>query len=214
MRKKIIQKIVIVAMVIFSFQSCAELTNVLLTNPLNVENVEPKSVISDIINSIMGSSPLREEEMYGKWKYNGTSVAFETENLWKKAGGKVAAYQVESKLNNTAKKLGLNSQNTYFVFYENRTYKAVILGIPLSGQYVLNAETKKVRLSYLMGLGSLNTTVVLAGNNMKIMIEADSILTLIKMTGKMMGNTYLKSLGEIAEMYDGMLLGFDLARYR
>ncbi len=210
--KRKLTNLILITLTTFMLQSCAELTNVLLTNPTGMLNtaVEPKSVITDIINSVMGSKPLTEESMYGQWGYDGTSVAFETENLWKKAGGKVAAYQVESKLDKTARQLGLASKNTYFVFNKDKTYKAVVRGIPLSGEYSLDPQTKKVRLSYLMGLGSLNTTIVLAGNNMKIMFDADSILKIAKMAGQVTGDSSLKALGDIAEMYDGMLLGFDL----
>ncbi len=212
MNRKIIN-IAVVATLLLTFQSCAELTNILLSNSSEMtKTVKPKSVITDIINAVMGNKLLTEESMYGQWGYAGTSVAFETENLWKQAGGKVAAYQVESKLDNTVRQIGLESKNTYFVFNKDKTYKAVIRGIPLSGQYSLDPKTKKVRLSYLMGFGSLNTTIVLAGNNMKIMFDADSILKVVKMAGQVTGDSSLKALGDVAEMYDGMLLGFDLNR--
>ncbi len=216
MKRKVRNLILVVASV-FTLNSCAELVNVLLTNPNNVGGIlnqvaEPKSVIDDIISAVMGNTPLTKEAMVGKWSYTGTSVAFETENYLKKAGGKVASLQAERKFNDVSRKVGLSAQNTYFIFNKDNTYKAIIRGIPLAGSYTIDAKSKKVKLTYLLGLGSLDATVVLSGSRMQVMFDADSILKIVKIAGQVTGDSNLKVLGDMAEMYDGMLLGFRVNR--
>ena len=170
------------------------------------------SVLSDILNTVMGKAPLTYKNMSGTWDYNKSAVAFETDNLLKKAGGIVIATQVEEKLNETSKSLGITSANTTFTFNTDSTYTAKIRGVKISGKYTIDAQTKKIRMSYLLGVGHLDAVAAVSANNMKLLFDADSFLKLMKFISQFTNNTSIEVLGKMAEMYDGMLMGFDLRK--
>ena len=122
------------------------------------------------------------------------------------------ATQVEEKLNETSKSLGITSANTTFTFNTDSTYTAKIRGVKISGKYTIDAQTKKVRMSYLLGVGHLDAVAVVSAGNMKLLFDADSFLKLMKFISQFTNNTSIEVLGKMAEMYDGMLMGFDLRK--
>ena len=170
------------------------------------------SVLGDILNSVTGKLPLTQKNMVGTWNFQGTSCAFETENLLKKAGGAVVARQVEEKFDETCKDLGIDEKNTGFVFKADSTYTGRIGGVKISGKYLLDTDTKKVRMSYLLGIGHLNASVAVSSREMKLFFDADSILKLMKFVSQFTQNTSVEVLGKMADLYDGMLLGFDMRK--
>lgn len=169
-------------------------------------------VLSDILNQVFGGRELNVESMSGTWSYTGTAAAFETENLLKKAGGAVVATQVETELDKTITKIGVKSTNTYFIFNSDNSYSAKFAGIPFSGKYTINPTTKRVKMTYLMGLATMDGAVVLTSNNMQLLFDADAMLKLIKVLSKFSNDTSIQVLAKMADMYDGLLLGFDLKK--
>ncbi len=169
-------------------------------------------VLGSIYDAVMGKLPLSQKNMVGTWDFQGTSCAFESENLLKKAGGVVVAAQVEEKFDETCQKLGINEKNTSFVFNADSTYSARIGGVKISGKYILDTQNKKVRMSYLLGVAHLDASVVVSNRDMKLLFDADSVLKLLKFISQFTNNTSIEVLGKMADMYDGMLLGFDLRK--
>lgn len=173
---------------------------------------ETGNVVADVLSSIIGRGPLTYKKMAGTWNFNKSAVAFETDNLLKKAGGVVVASQVQAKLDETIKSLGINNKNTSFTFNADSTYSARIRGVKISGKYTLDAETKTVRMSYLMGIAHLNATAAVSSRGMKLLFDADSFLKMIKIISQFTSNTSIEVLGKMADMYDGMLMGFDMRK--
>ena len=169
-------------------------------------------VWGDIFNAVMGKLPLSQRNMVGTWNFQGTSCAFESENLLKKAGGAVVASQVEAKFDETCKSLGINENNTSFIFKADSTYTGRIGAVKISGKYLLDEKTKKVTMSYLLGVGHLNASVAVSSRELKLLFDADSILKLMKFISQFTSNTSVEVLGKMADLYDGMLLGFDLRK--
>ena len=138
------------------------------------------SVLGDILNSVTGKLPLTQKNMVGTWNFQGTSCAFETENLLKKAGGAVVARQVEEKFDETCKELGIDEKNTGFVFKADSTYTGRIGGVKISGKYLLDTDTKKVRMSYLLGVGHLNASVAVSSREMKLFAAQAQVIALVQ----------------------------------
>lgn len=195
----------------FSLVSCGVLTGS-TSSDKNTESGSSGSVLSDILNTVMGKAPLTYKNMTGTWNYNKSAVAFETDNLLKKAGGAVVAAQVQDKLDESSKSLGINSSNTTFTFNAESTYSAKIRGVKISGKYTIDPETKKVRMSYLLGVAHLNAVAVVSTRDMKLLFDADSFLKLMKFISQFTQNTSIEVLGKMADMYDGMLMGFDMRK--
>jgi hypothetical protein len=193
---------------LFIFSSCRSFSR-------SSESTAEKStahVLEEIFNSVMGETPLTDKNMEGTWNFNKSAVAFETANLLKKAGGAIVASQVQAKLDESTKSLGINSTNTTFTFHADSTYSAKIRGVKISGKYSLDPQTKTVRMSYLMGVAHLDAVAVVSTRDMKLLFDADSFLKLMKFISQFTHITSIEVLGKMADMYDGMLMGFDLKK--
>lgn len=170
------------------------------------------NVLGDILDAVIGRVPLSQKNMLGTWNFQGTSCAFETENLLKKAGGAVVATQVEAKFDEVCQKMKINSSNTSFKFNADSTYTGLIGGVKISGKYQLDPDAKKVRMSYMLGVAHLDASVAVSRTDMKLLFDADAILRLFKFVSKFTNDPSIEVLGKMADMYDGMLLGFDLRK--
>ena len=162
----------------------------------------------DKVSNFFSSSP---KEFIGTWNYKGTACKFETENLLKKAGGAVVASQVEKQFNEYCNKLGIKEDgNCYFTFDEDSTYSAKLGLIKISGKYSYDYQTNELVLSYLRGIGKLKAFPIRSGNRMKLMVDADGFLKLMKTLSTFTKDNSIEILAAMDDMYDGMLLGFDL----
>lgn len=109
--------------------------------------------ISNILTSVIGLDKLSSRNLLGTWRYNGPGCAFTSENALAKAGGEVAATEVEQKLAAQYKKIGFNSQNTYLTFNQDGTFSAKIDGKPWNGQYTFDERTQSINFSgFLLNL--------------------------------------------------------------
>lgn len=124
----------------------------------------------------------------------------------------MVATQVEKKFNEYCEKTGIQKENTQFVFNTDSTYTARLGKLKFSGDYSINPETKQISLSYMRGLGKLDATPVISGKNMKLMFDADGFLKLMKTLSMFTKDNSIEILAAMADMYDGMLLGFDMNR--
>ena len=175
------------------------------------ENNKSTSVLGNLWSKIAGSSlPLINKDLVGKWEFQGTACSFETENLLKKAGGAVVASQVESKFDDYCTKAGIRKGTANFTFNADNTYSAHLGLAKLSGKYQVNDSTQLVTMTYLFGMGKLSAVAHKSGSNMQLLFDADSMLKLMKVISKFTDSTSVVVLGKVADMYDGMLLGFDL----
>lgn len=170
------------------------------------------STLSSLWNKLTGTTVISQSDLIGKWTYKGTACKFETENLLKKAGGAVVASQVESKFDDYCKSMGIKENNSYYQFNENGTYNAKLGIIKLAGKYQFNAETNEITMTYALGVGKSKAMMVKSGSHLKIYYDADGFLNMMKTLSMFTNNNNVEILGKMADMYDGMLLGFDLEK--
>ena len=52
--------------------------------------------IANAVKSVIGLDKLKTQQLIGDWKYKGPGCAFTSENLLAKAGGEIAAVQIET----------------------------------------------------------------------------------------------------------------------
>ena len=67
-------------------------------------------------------------------------------------------------------------------------------------------------MTYLLGVGKLKATVAVSSHEMKLLFDADSFLKLMKIISQFTNDASIEVLGKMADMYDGMLLGFDMRK--
>lgn len=170
------------------------------------------SMLESFLGAVLGNTTLKQADILGTWNYTSADCVFETENLLMKAGGEVAASKIEEKINSTLGKFGLSSGTCAFTFNNDNTYSATIGGRTIQGTYVLDAENKKITMTYLNGLGTMTPQIVKSGNKLSLLFNADKLLKLLTTVSALSGNSTMNSLSSLLESYDGLLIGMELQK--
>jgi hypothetical protein len=192
-----------VALVCIAMSSCGNMGQVLsaMTNGTGVVNA---------ISSVIGLDKVKAQNLIATWSYSGPGCAFTSENLLAKAGGEVAAVQIEEKLLPYYKQVGISSSNTFITFNEDGTFTSKIAGTPFSGKYTFDEATQKITLKGL--LLSVNCYAKKETNGISILFEAKKLLTVLQTMSAMSGNKDLQTIGDLSKNYEGVRVGFDMKR--
>ncbi|WP_028904039.1 MULTISPECIES: DUF4923 family protein [unclassified Prevotella] len=193
----------IAALACIAMTSCGNMGQVLgaMTNGTGVVNA---------ITSVIGLDKIKAQNLIATWKYNGPGCAFTSENLLAKAGGEVAAVQIEQKLQPYYQQVGLSAANTYITFNEDGTFTSKIAGTPFSGNYTFDEASQKITLKGL--LLSINCYAKKESGGISILFEAKKLLTVLQTMSAMSGNKDLQTIGDLSKNYDGVRVGFDMKR--
>ena len=183
--------------------SCGNMSQVLsaMTNGTGVVNA---------ISSVIGLDKIKAQNLIATWGYSAPGCAFTSENLLAKAGGEVAAVQIEEKLLPYYKQVGITSGNTFITFNEDGTFTSKIAGTPFSGKYTFDEASQKITLKGL--LLSVNCYAKKEINGISILFEAKKLLTVLQTMSAMSGNKDLQTIGDLSKNYDGVRVGFDMKR--
>ena len=127
-----------------------------------------------------------------------------------KAGGEIVATQIEEKLSAEYAKLGFKKSNTYITFNEDGTFSGKVDGKSLSGNWTFDENSQALKLSGL--LLSLNGYATRNASGISILFESKKILTLLQTVAALSGNSTLSTIGDISKNYDGVRVGFDMAK--
>ena len=176
--------------------SCGNMSQVLgaMTNGTGVVNA---------ISSVIGLDKVKAQNLIATWKYSGPGCAFTSENLLAKAGGEVAAVQIEQKLLPYYQQVKISESNTYITFKEDGTFSSKIAGTPFSDE-----ASQKITLKGL--LLSVNCYAKKEANGISILFEAKKLLTVLQTMSAMSGNKDLQTIGDLSKNYDGVRVGFDM----
>ena len=193
----------LVAFACLAMSSCGNMSQVLgaMTNGTGVVNA---------ISSVIGLDKVKAQNLIGSWKYSAPGCAFTSENLLAKAGGEVAAVQIEEKLQPYYQQVKISESNTYITFNEDGTFSSKIAGTPFSGNYTFDEATQKITLKGL--LLSVNCYAKKELNGISILFEAKKLLTVLQTMSAMSGNKDLQTIGDLSKNYDGVRVGFDMKR--
>ena len=183
--------------------SCGNMSQVLgaMTNGTGVVNA---------ISSVIGLDKVKAQNLIATWKYSGPGCAFTSENLLAKAGGEVAAVQIEQKLLPYYQQVKISESNNYITFKEDGTFSSKIAGTPFSGNYTFDEASQKITLKGL--LLSVNCYAKKEANGISILFEAKKLLTVLQTMSAMSGNKDLQTIGDLSKNYDGVRVGFDMKR--
>lgn len=178
-----------------------------------------KSVLGGVVNKVEETvSKVNESvSIVGTWKYVAPDCKFESDDLLSKAGGEVAAKNVEEQMSNYLSKLGFN-ENTVYVFNADSTYTSTVAGRTVNGTYSYNKETKEITLKTKIGLKMTAqvSTSLLNGGSMSLLFKADKLMSLAQtVTGAVAGkssNATVSTLNTVLSQYDGLMLGFEMKK--
>ena len=193
----------LVAGVCVLMTSCGNMSQVLsaMTNGTGVVNA---------ITSVIGLDKVSAQTLIGTWQYRNPGCAFTSENLLAKAGGEVAAVQIEEKLLPYYQQVGISANNTMITFNQDGTFSSRICGTPFSGRYTFDEATQKITLKGL--LLTVNCYTKREMNGISILFEGKKLLSLLQTLAAFSGNQNLETVSEISKNYDGVRVGFDRNR--
>ena len=169
------------------------------------------SIINGILDNVIGSSTFKQADLCAStWKYNKPGCAFTSENLLAKAGGDIAANKIESELSTYYTKAGFTSSNTYFKFNTDGTFESKIHGKSWKGTYTFDEKTHAITMKGL--LLSISGFATQKTSGVSLLFESKKLLTLVQTLTALSGNSTLSTIGNITKNYDGVRVGFDLAK--
>ena len=164
--------------------------------------------IANAVKSVIGLDKVKAQQLIGDWKYKGPGCAFTSENLLAKAGGEMAAVQIEEKVKPYYQQVGLSAENTFISFKEDGTFSSQIAGTPFNGQYTFDEATQKITLKSLFF--SVNCYAKKEVGGISILFEANKLLTLLQTMAAFSGNKDLQTISDLSKKYDGVRIGFDM----
>ena len=170
-----------------------------------------KSILSGVAKAVVGNKATTASSIIGTWTYSGPECQFESENLLAKAGGEMAAKEVEEKMIAVYNKVGMN--NIRYTFNEDGTYSYQMKKRTVTGSYVFDDAAKTITMTGKLGLKTV-AYVTVTGNDMSMVFEADKLMSILKtITGAASKvNSTAATINSVAEAYDGLMLGFELKK--
>lgn len=177
----------------------------------NADAQDWKSVLGGIVKSAVGDKATTVTSIIGTWKYVGPECQFESDNMLAKAGGEVAAKQVEEKIQKVYDKIGMDG--CQYTFNEDGTYSCTIKGKASSGTYTFDEDAKTITMKGKLGIKTVAYVTVL-NDTMSLVFKADKLMSVLKtITNAASGvNSTAATLNSIAGSYDGLRLGFELKK--
>ena len=192
----------IVAVACMLITSCGNMNHVLSA-------IQNGSVIN-AITSVIGLDKVSAQNLIGTWSYSGPGCAFTSENLLAKAGGEVAAAQIEEKVKPYYQQVGISASNTQITFNQDGTFSSKIAGTNFSGTYTFDEASQQIKLKGL--LLTINCYTKRELNGISILFEAKKLLTVLQTMSALSGNANLQTISDLSKQYDGVRVGFDMKR--
>ena len=190
---------------------CLCLAGVMVAIAGNAWAQDLKSVLSGVVKSVVGDKTTTESSIIGTWTYAAPECQFESDNLLAKAGGEVAAKEVEEKIQAVYEKVGM--EGCQYTFGEDGSYSCTIKGKTSSGTYTFDSDAKTVTMKSKLGIKTV-AYVTVTGDSMSLVFKADKLMSVLKtLTGAASSvNSTATTINSIADSYDGLRLGFELKK--
>lgn len=179
-------------------------------NMSQVLNAIQNGSVINAITSVIGLDKVSAQNLIGSWSYSGPGCAFTSENLLAKAGGEVAAAQIEEKVKPYYDQVGISASNTQITFNQDGTFSSRIAGTNFSGTYTFDESSQQIKLKGM--LLSINCYTKREINGISILFEAKKLLTVLQTMSALSGNANLQTIGDLSKQYDGVRVGFDMKR--
>ncbi len=178
---------------------------------VHAEAQDLKSILTGVAKVVIGDKATTARSIVGTWSYQAPECQFESDQLLAKAGGEVAAKEVEEKLQIVYDKAGL--AGIQYTFNEDGTYSYVLKKRTVNGTYVFDDEAKTITMKSKLGIQTV-AYVTVTGNSMSLVFKADKLMSILKViTGAASKvNSTAATLNSVAEAYDGLMLGFELKK--
>lgn len=204
MKKKYLLAIAFYGLTQFSFIAQAQ----------SLKNLLNSSAVKDAVTAVTGGKTLTTTNLAGTWTYVTPTVKLESDNVLTNAAGTLATAEMKKKLEEICSKVGITKNTFNYTFNTDSTFTSVIKGKTLQGTYSIDKATNIIELHYgrfeNLRLTTLKAQPVITADQLSLLFEADKLLDFLSKVSTLSDNTTLKAVGQLAQQYDGMLLGFEL----
>lgn len=188
------------------------LSELIFTGELKAQTVKDlfgKEGLSGLVDDLSGKN--KKVELAGTWDFAQSACEFKTENLLKKAGGAVAALALESKLDEYYAKIGIIPGKFAYTFKADSTFVNTYGSRTLSGAYSVDKVNGRIKFTYLK-IFRFTAKLEQSGGRISLLFDADILLKLFAAISSQSSGTAIKAIGNLADEYDGMMLGFKLKK--
>lgn len=172
--------------------------------------------VKDAVTTVTGGKKAAMENFQGTWTYENPAVQLKADNALKNIAGSVASSTAEKTMKDYCAKVGIVEGMFNYAFSSDSTFTNTLKNKTLKGTYSANAEEGTVTLNYSLGgklkITTLTAHVVLSGDQMTLLFNADKLLGFLSTISSVSSNSTLKAINKLASEYDGMMLGFDLKK--
>ena len=177
-----------------------------------LKKVTDNETVKTVVENVTGTT--LKVDVTGTWTYSGTAVKFKSDDLLKSTAASLAAGQVEDKLDSYVSKVGIKAGTFSFTFKEDKTFTATVKGKNFNGTYTLSEDYKTLSLQFgkTIGLKPFNAAISATSSQLDLLFDADRLLELLGKLTSSSSNSTLKTIGSIANQYDGMQLGLELKK--
>lgn len=170
-------------------------------------------VIDGLLSGILNATTkLDDKALVGTWTYKGVDCVFESEQMLSQVGGMMAAGALEKQIDSQLTRVGIKPGSCQFTFKADHTYVATVAGKSLSGTWALDAANKQLKMTYLMGLGTLTPKVGYTGGTLSLLFESSKLLTLVQGVGVLTNNSAAQTLTGMLKNYKGLYLGLQMSK--
>ena len=183
----------------------------------SLKDILNSSAVKNAVTSVTGGKAVTFENLQGTWMYVNPALQLEGDNALKNVAGSLAATEAEKKMKEYCAKVGIVEGVFNYVFNSDSTFTSALKRGSLKGTYSVSPEDKTVTLRSTVGnkkltVSTLTAHVVLSGNELTLLFNADKLLKFLSTVSSISSNTTLKAINKLASEYDGMMLGFDLKK--
>lgn len=183
----------------------------------SLKDILNSSAVKNAVTSVTGGKAVTFENLQGTWMYVNPALQLEGDNALKNVAGSLAATEAEKKMKEYCAKVGIVEGVFNYVFNSDSTFTSALKRGSLKGTYSVSPEDKTVTLRYTVDnkkltVSTLTAHVVLSGNELTLLFNADKLLKFLSTVSSISSNTTLKAINKLASEYDGMMLGFDLKK--
>ena len=182
----------------------------------SLKDILKSSAVKDAVTSITGGKKRTVENLQGTWTYTNPAVQLEGDNALKNVAGSVAAGELEKKLKIYCAKAGIVEGMFNYVFNSDSTFTNALKRKNLKGTFFVNPDEKTVELKYAL-CGKLKVTtltahVVISGNELSLLFNADKLLAFLSKVSSLSDNSTMQLVNKLTSEYSGMMLGFELKK--
>ena len=171
-----------------------------------------KDFLAGVVKNAVGDKATNEFSLIGTWEYVAADCQLKGDNILTNLGGEVATAEVEKKMSGIYTKVGLNTLSFSFQNNNNCTYS--VNGRVIKGTYEFDPEAKTVTIKGGLLGTKIKANVVILGDNMSFVFDADKILSVVKsITGAASKlNASASTINTLISQFDGLMVGFEMKK--